>query len=185
MLQFKGLPPWRETLHRWTRMPLPVKEDRFPLFRGDPDAVPVLLQLATDQALDEDIRCYAIRGIAFPLDRLQGGLADDAKVVLQRCLGDAKREIRFAAAQVLLRFDEDVETSANVMLEIIRQQLKDASPNERIRATSRLSILGHCHKVELDTLLPILRQLQDDSDRRVRELAGRVLEIITEWRAKN
>lgn len=182
--QLKGPSAWQQTFHRWTGIAPPPKLEKVDLFRGNPDADAVLTQLIDDQAVDEQIRLQAIYAFAGPGPRRRI-LTDDNKATLQRCLNNSKPDIRFAAAHTLLISDEDAATSANVMLEIIRQQLKDASPNERIVGTNRLTILGACHNVDLDTLLPLLRQSQDDSDWRVREAAGRVLDLISERRAKN
>src|SRR5687767_4017380 len=60
--QLKGPSPWRQTIHRWTRLPLPERDERFSLFTGEPEAAAVLGQLMVDSATDEQVRISAIYG---------------------------------------------------------------------------------------------------------------------------
>lgn len=181
MLQSKGPGPLREKLHRWARMPLPLKDDQFPLFRGDSDAMPVLTQFVDDEATDKELRLQAMITIRYSVGQQQC-LSTEIKDALLRWIDSADRDIRFIAAREMLRFNAEVERSAKVMWHVITEQLNDPSPFERISATYRLHELGNCKQVDLAPILRKLQELDSDSDRRIRIAASEVIDSLRKSR---
>lgn len=182
--QLKGPSSWRQTIHRWTRLPLPEKDQRFSLFTGDPEAMAVLGQLIGDSATDEEVRIGAIYAVT-RVGPERAVLSDDIRAVLENCRREPGREIRFAAASQLLWFEDDIETSAKVIMEIISQQITDSSANERAIGAYRLIHLGRCKAVDPAPIFRMLHGLQNDPDGRVREQANHVMEIIIHWHKEN
>ena len=107
------------------------------IFQGGAQAQAVLLQMALDPATDHYVRVRAFSSCSGP------ALNDGDCAAAQRCLTDDDREIRHAAAHLLLRLNKSDDALSMLLQELPEEMCDSSLPKsfQRAEAYSSLSRL--------------------------------------------
>jgi len=170
----KGPPDWARWIPGIHR---PMNEQELlPLYRSDPAAAAVLLQLGVDPATVPEVR----RAALWALDRLAPPLGDEERAAVQTCLADPNRDVRHAAAQLLVGRADSTEALQLLMRENI-ERLSEPAYMERLYAIGALVNLGvSCKAADVQEIRQRISPLRDDSNPTVRDFATRMVERLDE-----
>lgn len=139
------------------------------LFKRDPAAQAVLLQLALDADAAHYLRVRALESCAGP------PLSGDDRATVDRYLDDPDRNLRHAAAAILVRLNQS-ESALERLLGELKRELRDPSLARHQRASWSLwKLASDTPSLAISDLEKHITPMLKDEDPEVRERAGAIL----------
>jgi hypothetical protein len=179
-LAVNGPPNWARWIPGIHRFVDP--QEQLPIYRSDPAAAAVLLQLGVDSATVPEVR----RAAFWTLDRLPRPLGEEERSAVQACLADANRDVRHAAAQLLVGRVDSAEADSKEALQLLMREnierLSEPAYMERLYAIGALVNLGvTCKAADVQEIRQRISPLrEEDGNPTVRDFATRMVERLDE-----
>jgi hypothetical protein len=162
---------------RFTGWRPPAEEPGNPLFKRDPAAQAVLLQLALDPGNNHEVRIRAFEACC------GAPLAADDRRAAETCLLDADRALRHEAACLLVRLN-GWESALQLLVADCKDDLR-AGPSRRHYAEGLLwRVAKDSPSVDIGDLANRLRPMLDDENADIRAAVEYALEVLELARAQ-
>jgi hypothetical protein len=171
-------PRWLGHVERFIGWRPPPQGPDTPLFKRDPAAQAVLLQLALDPDTDHYVRVRAFETCAGP------PLEAYDRVAVERCLVDPDDKLRRGAAGLLVRLNRS-ESALELIVADWKADLRASSALRRYRASYLLwELASESPSLDIDDLVRRIRPMLQDEDPDIRGCVEEVLERLEVVRAQ-